>query len=325
MKKIQKNKTKKSEQILVIALGGNALIKHGQKGTAEEQIQNVDLACKHIAKLIKKGHRVVITHGNGPQVGNILIQQENAEDFVPKMPLDVCGAQSQGQIGYFIQQTLQRELHILKANTKVVTLVTRVLVDRNDPAFKNPTKPIGPFLSEEKAKKISHELGCKVINDANRGWRRVVPSPDPKEIIELPEIMRLLATGCIVICCGGGGIPVIKKDEDGLKGIEAVIDKDLAAELLASKIGADKLIILTDVKKVALNYKKFNQENLDQITVTEATRYLCEGQFAHGSMGPKIEAGIRFAKSRKDRVAIIASLEDLEKAIENKEGTRIVQ
>lgn len=323
MKKETKTNTTEKRQLIVLALGGNALIRKGQKGTEEEQLKNLESGCEQIANLAKKGYRIVITHGNGPQVGNILIQNEIAKEQVPPLPLDACGAQSQGEIGYFIQQKLTESLKKHGLSREVATIITRVTVSEDDSAFKNPTKPIGPFYSKEKAQEISKNIGYKFIEDSGRGYRRVVPSPDPKHILEINAIKLLEEKGMMVIACGGGGIPVLSNDH--VKGAEAVIDKDLAAELLASALNADLLIMLTDVEYAFLNYRTCNQIPLGKITAKNAREYLAENQFASGSMGPKIEAAIRFTRAKRGRKAIIARLDLLEKAVENKTGTSITQ
>jgi carbamate kinase len=317
--KTVKTKIPEKKSLIVIALGGNALIRKGQKGTEEEQLKNLESGCEQIAKLIKQGYRIVITHGNGPQVGNILIQNEMAKDQVPALPLDACGAQSQGEIGYFIQQKLMEAIKKQGLDIEVATIITRVAVNETDPAFNNPTKPIGPFYTKERAQEIAANTGYKVIEDAGRGYRRVVPSPDPKRILEVNAIRALEERGMIVIACGGGGIPVFSNNH--VKGAEAVIDKDLAAELLASTLNADILIMLTDVENAFLNYGTENQRALKTVKAAEARTYLAENQFASGSMGPKIEAAIRFSRAGRGRKAIIARLDSLEDAIEGKCGT----
>ncbi len=320
-KQIIKTHLQQKKPLIVIALGGNALIRKGQKGTEEEQLANLGSSCKQIANLVKQGYRIVITHGNGPQVGNILIQNELAKETVPALPLDACGAQSQGEIGYFIQQKLTEAIRNQGMGKEVATVITRVAVNPNDSAFNNPTKPIGPFYSKERAQEISASTGQKIIEDAGRGYRRVVPSPEPKQILEINAIKALEEKGMIVIACGGGGIPVLINDH--AKGAEAVIDKDLAAELLASMLNAEMLVMLTDIENAYLNYGTCNQRELGVIKATEARTYLAENQFSSGSMGPKIEAAIRFARSGRGRKAIIAKLDSLEKAIEGKCGTII--
>lgn len=283
---------------------------------------NVSYSAQQIVKLIQAGYRVVVSHGNGPQVGNILLQNAAARDQVPAMPLDVCGAESQGLIGYMIQQCVYNELKKAGLDKQVVTVLTQVVVDRQDPAFENPTKPVGPFYSREEAEKNMKEKGETWIEDSGRGWRKVVPSPRPKEIVEIGTIRTLVDNGVIVIASGGGGIPVVK-DDDRLAGVEAVIDKDLASSLLARELGADVLVIATDVTNVAINYGKPDQKNLERLTVAEAKNYLAAGQFGKGSMGPKVEAAINFVEAGGE--AVITSLSHLEAGVKGEKGTRIVQ
>jgi carbamate kinase len=307
--------------LLTIALGGNALLQYGQKGTFEEQLANARVTAKQIVEFIKRGYKVVVTHGNGPQVGAILLQQEAGSSQVPAMPLHACGAMSQGLIGYMIQQSLINELRKAGIDMPVATVVTQVLVDRNDRAFRNPTKFIGPWYSEEEAKE-KDKLGWVMKYDVGTGWRRVVPSPDPIKQVEIEAIRRMVDSGIIVIASGGGGIPVV--DEEELEGVDAVIDKDLAGERLASSLGAEIFMILTDVEKVAINFKKENQRFLDVLTLEEARKYYEEGHFPPGSMGPKVLAAIRFVE-RTGKTAIITSLDKAIDALDGKTGTRIVK
>jgi len=307
---------------VVVALGGNAILQPKQKGTYEEQRANVSYSAQQIVKLIQAGYRVVVSHGNGPQVGNILLQNAAARDQVPAMPLDVCGAESQGLIGYMIQQCLYNELEKAGLHKQVATVLTQVVVDRQDPAFQNPTKPVGPFYSREEAEKAMREKGETWIEDSGRGWRKVVPSPKPKEIVEIGVIRTLVENGIIVIASGGGGIPVVK-DEHGLTGVEAVIDKDLASSLLARELGADVLVIATDVTHVAINYGKPDQKDLECLTIEEAKAYLAAGQFGKGSMGPKVEAAVNFVEAGGE--AVITSLSYLEAGVKGEKGTRIVK
>jgi len=307
---------------VVIALGGNAIKEPEARGTAEEQGAAVARSCAEIAEIVAAGYRVVLTHGNGPQVGNLLIQQEAAAKLVPPMPLDLCGAMTQGQIGYLIQQKLGERLLAKGISAPVVTVITQVLVHEDDPAFQNPQKPIGPFYTEERARELlEHGYVMKRVVSAARGWRRVVPSPDPKEIVELETIRALVAAGGIVIACGGGGIPVVRRDGK-LEGIAAVIDKDLASALLAKQLGAEVLLNLTDVANVALNYGTPEQVDLRRLSLVEAKRYLAEGHFPPGSMGPKVEAAIRFLEDGGRR-AIIASLGQAYRALQGLTGTEI--
>ncbi len=313
------------KKTVVVALGGNALLQVGQKGTFEEQMQNVYNTVEQLADMVLSGKWcLVITHGNGPQVGNILLQNEAGKHLVPPMPMDVCGAESQGMIGYMIQQALHNVLARRgRPDIPVVTVVTQVLVDKNDPAFQNPTKPIGPFYTKEEALRLKEEKGWHVVEDAGRGWRRVVPSPDPKAIVEKEAIRILVENHAIVIASGGGGIPVIKEN-GSYRGVEAVIDKDLAGERLAEDVGAQVFLILTDVDRVRLNYRKPNEVALSRMTVSEAKKYLAEGHFAKGSMEPKVKACVRFVEAGGE-VAIIASLNQATAALEGRAGTQIVR
>lgn len=307
---------------IVVALGGNALQASGKPATAEAQLEVVKNTTRYIADLIGEGYKVVIAHGNGPQVGRIVLQNEAANEITPAMPFDVCGAMSQGMIGYHIQQALKNELQKRGNKKAVSTIVTQVVVDKEDSAFKNPTKPIGPFYTEEEANLLKKEKGYDIVEDAGRGFRRVVASPIPKRIVEIDTVETLVDSGAVVITVGGGGIPVIEKNGE-LKGVAAVIDKDLASEKLAEDLDADTLLILTAVDKVSLNFGKSNQVDLDDITVDEAKKYIEEGHFASGSMLPKVEAAIKFAESKKGRVAIVASLDNCLEAVKGKQGTRI--
>lgn len=307
---------------IVVALGGNALQASGKPATAEAQLEVVKDTTRYIADLIGEGYKVVIAHGNGPQVGRIVLQNEAANDITPAMPFDVCGAMSQGMIGYHIQQALKNELQKRGNKKAVSTIVTQVVVDKEDSAFKNPTKPIGPFYTEEEANLLKKEKGYDIVEDAGRGFRRVVASPIPKRIVEIDTVETLVDSGAVVITVGGGGIPVIEENGE-LKGVAAVIDKDLASEKLAEDLDADTLLILTAVDKISLNFRKPNQVDLDDITVAEAKKYIEEGHFASGSMLPKVEAAIKFAEYKKGRVAIIASLDNCLEAVKGKQGTRI--
>jgi len=271
--------------------------------------------------MMKAGYEVIITHGNGPQVGAILLQNEEASRVVPAMPLDICGAESQGLIGYMIQQSLQNLLQEQGIKVPVATVVTQVLVDEKDPAFENPTKPVGPFYDEEEARRLAMERGFTVIEDSGRGWRRVVPSPDPKGVVEEDTIKLLVESGAIVIASGGGGIPVVKRGGK-LVGVEAVIDKDLAGERLATAVKANILLILTDVNGVALNYGTAEERLLGSMTTSEARQYLAEGHFAAGSMGPKVLAAIRFLENGGES-CVIASLERAWEALQREAGTKI--
>jgi len=310
--------------LVLIALGGNVLTRKHETGKIEEQRENADQICSVLIPLIEQGNHIVITHGNGPQVGSILIQNEQAENIVPAMPLDVLVAQSEGNMGYLFQQSLLN--HLRKKNIKryVVTMITQVLVDSKDNRFSHPRKPIGPFYSEKKAKELTKKKKWEMIEDAGRGYRRVVPSPKPIKVIQRHMIKDLAEKGNIVIALGGGGIPIIKNNKDEYVGIEAVIDKDLASANLAKEIKADMMVILTNVDKVAINFNKPNQKDLDMVTVKDAKKYLAEGHFLEGSMKPKIESAIEFLENRDGKV-IITSPEKLHLALKNKSGTRIIR
>ena len=306
---------------IVIALGGNAL-----GNTPEEQMDRLESVAKIIVKLIKEGNEIVLTHGNGPQVGQISLAMEYASTKVdtPIMPFAECGSMSQGYIGYQLQQALQDEMERQKVKKDCVTLITQVLVDASDPAFRNPTKPIGAFYTLEEAKKEEKEKGYTFMEDAGRGYRRVVASPKPIDIIEKRAISKLIDSGIVVIACGGGGIPVIKNDKhELLEGVDAVIDKDLSSALLAKLIDADKLLILTSIDKVYLNFGTDKQVGLSKMTVDEAKKYIQNNEFAKGSMLPKIEACIAFTENT-NKEAIISSLENASLALEDNIGTKIV-
>jgi len=310
-------------QRVVVALGGNAILQRGQKGTAEEQMANVMVTARQIVEMLEKGYEVVVSHGNGPQVGAILIQNELGSKQVPPMPMDVCGAESQGLIGYMLSQAIDNLLKLRNIEDHCpVCFVTRVEVDPNDEAFKKPTKPVGPFYSEEVARQRMEEKGETWINDAGRGWRRVVPSPNPLHIVEAEPIKDLVERGYTVIASGGGGIPVIRDSEGLYKGVEAVIDKDLASERLAQEVNADVFMILTDVPKVALNYGKPDETWLGHVSADELSKYQEEGHFKAGSMGPKVAAALRFVKNGGKK-AIIASLNEALQALKGEAGTQI--
>jgi len=313
-----------SSKVAVIAIGGNSLIKDKTHQTVQDQYLAARETCQHIAAMIKHGWDVVIGHGNGPQVGFILRRSELAAHELHEVPLDVCGADSQGAIGYALQQNLYNHFRRLGLNKSVVTLVTQVEVSPDDPAFQNPTKPIGSFMNEEQAQRRRAE-GWNVIEDAGRGWRRVAPSPYPQRIIEEKIIKDLVAAGVVVIAVGGGGIPVVADEQGNLRGVAAVIDKDYAAALLANDIGADLLVISTSVEKVALNFGKPNQTWLDQLTLEQAKAYLAEGShFAKGSMGPKIQAVVSYLE-RGGPEALITNPENIERALAGETGTRLTK
>jgi len=305
------------KEILLIALGGNALIRGGEEGTIPQQFANLRIPMQQIARL-SEAYRIIITHGNGPQVGNLLLQQESC-DAVPRLPLEILVAQTQGQIGYMIESTLDAELAAAGLGSRhLVSLISYVVVDENDPAFSDPSKPVGPFYPEEKAA----ELPWPVRRTA-RGYRRVVASPRPVTIVEKREIRTLIEEDFIVICCGGGGIPVVREGR-AFHGIDAVIDKDLASARLAAEVGVDMLVIATDVPRVALDYGTPAERPLERMTVTEARRYLAAGQFPPGSMGPKVEAAVQFLEEGGRR-AVIASIDAIGEAVAGRGGTEIVR
>ena len=309
-------------QRLVIALGGNALQSGKAEPTAEAQLAVVKQTCERIAEISQRGYEIAVVHGNGPQVGRILLASETAKDVTPAMPFDVCGAMSQGYIGYHLQQSLKYALNIRNKNIPVVTLATQMVVEKADPAFRNPTKPIGPFYTEEEAKELESTKGYTMKEDAGRGWRRVVASPLPRKIVEIDAIKQLWDS-TIVVACGGGGIPVVENADGTLEGVAAVIDKDFAAELLAEQVDADALMILTEVEKVAINFNKPDQENLSSMSLADAAKYCEEGQFAPGSMLPKVQAAMKFVRANPDKKAIITSLDKAIDALEGKTGTVI--
>jgi carbamate kinase len=315
-----------SKKIAVVAVGGNSLIKDPKNVTVEDQEQALRETSHHIADMIEAGWDVAIGHGNGPQVGYILRRSEIAAktEGMHEVPLDVCGADSQGAIGYEFQQALQNELHHRDIKKNVCTVVTQTLVDQNDKAFKNPTKPIGGFMDEAEAKRREKEMGWSVVEDAGRGWRRVVASPLPKEIVELDSVKTLIDAGVVVITVGGGGIPVIDAGEGEYRGTAAVIDKDFASSLLAQNIKADLFLIATAVEKVAINFGKPEQKWLDKMTLAEAKQYLAEGtHFAKGSMAPKIQAIIWFLENNPKGKALITNPENIGRALKGETGTWI--
>ena len=307
---------------IVIALGGNALQSKKSAPTAEGQLEVVKTTCERIADIVEAGHEIAVVHGNGPQVGRILLASEVAGNVTPPMPFDVCGAMSQGYIGYHIQQALKYSLSKRGICFPVLAVATQMIVDEEDSGFANPSKPIGAFYTKEEADQLAAERGYNMKEDAGRGYRRVVASPKPKKIVEI-DASRNLWTTSIVICCGGGGIPVLENPDGTLEGVAAVIDKDFAAELLAEQVDADVLMILTEVEKVAINWGKENQQDLDHMSLAEAAQYVKEGQFAPGSMLPKVEACMKFARSYPNKKAIITSLDKATDALAGKTGTVI--
>jgi len=307
---------------MLLAVGGNSLIRAGEKGTIAEQLANARRTAAEIARLVHAGYRIVLTHGNGPQVGAALLRSERGASVVPGHPLDVCDASTQGEIGYLLQQSLDSELRLAGLEVPVVTLLTQVVVSLDDPAMQRPTKPIGPFYSRADAEERRRLFGWEIVEDASRGYRRVVPSPEPVEIVELEVIRDLIARNVLVIACGGGGIPVAQKD-GRLQGVEAVIDKDRASALLASRLGVDLFAISTDTEFVYLDYKKPSQKALHQVSSSELQEYADAGHFPPGNMGPKIESVLRFL-SQGGREAIITSCENLCSAVAGASGTHIM-
>jgi carbamate kinase len=310
-------------KLAVVAIGGNSLIKDEAHRTVPDQFNAVRETAVHIADMIEQGWNVVITHGNGPQVGFILLRAEYSRKVLHPVPLDSCGADTQGAIGYMIQQALHNEFVRRDIQRQCVTVVTQVLVDRNDPALHNPSKPIGSFYKEEEAREKMEKEGWVMVEDAGRGWRRVVASPQPQEIIERAAIDTLIKNGFIVVAVGGGGIPVVSDEKGNLTGVEGVIDKDLASSLLATQLEADLLLISTAVEKAAINFKKPDQRDLDRITLSEAKRYYAEGHFAKGSMGPKVLAVINYLE-RGGKAALITMPETIGKALAGETGTWVV-
>jgi carbamate kinase len=314
-----------AKKTAVVAIGGNSLIKDKLHQTVRDQYIAAGETCWHIASMIKNGWEVAITHGNGPQVGFILRRSELAARELHQIPLDVAGADTQGAIGYALQQNLYNDFHRLGMDKQAVTVVTQTEVDAHDPAFGNPTKPIGSYMDDEEARKRQEQEGWQVIEDAGRGWRRVVPSPKPIRIVEEEAIRNLVAQGFVTIAVGGGGIPVVQDAEGNLQGVAAVIDKDLASSLLATALGAELFMISTAVEKVALNYGKPNQEWIDHLTLTQAKEYLAEGgHFAGGSMAPKIQAVVWYLE-RGGREAIVTNPDNVERALAGETGTRFTQ
>ncbi len=313
------------KKVAVVAIGGNSLVKDKKHATVPDQYQAVKETCHHIADMIEQGWDVAIGHGNGPQVGFILRRSEIAAKVagMHEVPLDSCGADTQGALGYHLQQNLQNEFKRRGMKKAAATVVTQVLVDKNDPAFQNPAKPIGGFMEEDEARERADKEGWTIVEDAGRGWRRVVPSPLPQGIIELDAVQELLDAGIITVTVGGGGIPVIRNDEGDLQGVAAVIDKDFASSLLARSIGADLFLISTAVEQVYLNFGKPDQQAIDVMTVAEAKRHMEEGHFAKGSMLPKIQAVIWFLETGGQE-ALITNPENITRALRGETGTRVV-
>jgi carbamate kinase len=310
-------------KLAVVAVGGNSLILDDKHRTVQDQYAAAQESMRHIAGMIQAGWDVVVTHGNGPQVGFILRRSELSRHELHEVPLDACGADTQGAIGYMFQKALHNEFKRLGIKKETATVVTQTLVDRNDPAFQNPSKPIGSFMDEATARQKQAQEGWNVVEDAGRGWRRVVASPQPKQIVEKAVIETLLKAGTTVVAVGGGGIPVIEDEKGDLLGMEAVIDKDYASSLLANSIQADLFVISTAVEKVALNYNKPNQQWLERLTLAEARQYMAEGHFAKGSMGPKVQAIVWYLE-RGGKQALITNPENIGRALAGQTGTWIV-
>ena len=311
-------------RLALIAFGGNALLSEKQKGTQEEQIANAEDAARLMAAVVRKGYELIIVHGNGPQVGNLLIQQEAAADHIPPYSLDLCDAMTEGSMGYMLERALVNEFRRHSIDKEATTVVTMVLVDKNDPAFAKPTKPVGPFYPAERAQGLKKEKGWTMVEDAGRGWRKVVASPKPIDIVPKWIINDLVQAGRIVIAAGGGGIPVILNGNGLYEGIEAVIDKDYASSLIAREIGVDLFIILTAIDRVCLDFGKPGQRDVAVLSVSEARRFLSEGQFPPGSMGPKIRAAIEYIEAGGKEV-LITDAAHLKAALLGRSGTRIVR
>lgn len=309
--------------LAIVAFGGNALLRPEDRGTQEEQIARAKQAARWLAEIVRFGYRLIVVHGNGPQVGNILIQAEEASTKIPPQSLDVCVAETEGSMGFLLQQAIRNRLEAIGLGGEVVTVLTEVEVDANDPAFKRPTKPIGPFFTRYRAEALERDLGWTMKEDSGRGWRHVVPSPRPLRILNITTISRMIDGASVVIAAGGGGIPVVRGRDGQWRGIEAVIDKDFASALLAAELSADLFIILTGVPKVAIDYGKPTQRDLDRMTADEAQKHFSDGQFPAGSMGPKIEAAIQFVRA-SGRSVMITDVEHLREALDNKEGTLVV-
>ena len=310
-------------RLAVVAFGGNALLRPEDRGTQEEQIARAKQAARWLAEIVRYGYKLIVVHGNGPQVGNILIQAEEASTKIPPQTLDVAVAQTEGSIGFMLQQAIRNRLDAIGVPGEVATILTEVEVDANDVAFKRPTKPIGPFFTRYRAEALERDLGWTMKEDSGRGWRHVVPSPKPLRILNLETISRMLDTASCVIAAGGGGIPVVRGRDNAWRGIEAVIDKDYASAKLAADLKADLFIILTGVHKVAIDFGKPTQRALDRMTVAEAEKHMADGQFPPGSMGPKIDSALQFVRS-SGRQVLITDVEVLREALEGKDGTVIV-
>lgn len=309
--------------LAVVAFGGNALLRPEDRGTQEEQIARAKQAARWLAEIVRHDYKLLVVHGNGPQVGNILVQAEEASTKIPPQSLDVCVAQTEGSIGFMLQQAIRNRLEAIGLGGEVATVLTEVEVEAADPAFKRPTKPIGPFFTRYRAEALERDLGWTMREDAGRGWRHVVPSPRPLRVLNINTISRMLESAAVIIAAGGGGIPVVKGRDGQWRGIEAVIDKDYASALLAANLNADLFIILTGVPKVALDYNKPEQRFVDRMTVAEAEKHMAGGQFPAGSMGPKIESALQFVRATGKQV-LITDVEVLREALEGKDGTLIL-
>lgn len=310
-------------KLAVVAFGGNALLRPEDRGTQEEQIARAKQAARWLAEIVRHDYKLIVVHGNGPQVGNILVQAEEASTKIPPQSLDVAVAQTEGSIGFMLQQAIRNRLESIGLHGDVATILTEVEVDAGDVAFKRPTKPIGPFFTRYRAEALERDLGWTMREDAGRGWRHVVPSPRPLRILNVSTIRHMLDTASVLIAAGGGGIPVVRGRDGQWRGIEAVIDKDFASSLLARELEAEIFIVLTGVAKVSLDFGKPTQKAIDQLTVTEAEAHLAAGQFPAGSMGPKIEAAVQFVRG-SGRQVLITDVEHVREAIEGKDGTLIV-
>jgi len=317
------NSESHARKLAVVAFGGNALLRPEDRGTHEEQIARAKQAARWLAEIVVRGYQLIVVHGNGPQVGNILIQAEEASTKVPPQSLDVAVAQTEGSMGFLLQQAIRNRLDSIGASGEVATVLTEVQVDPNDPGFKRPSKPIGPFFTRYRAEALERDLGWTMREDAGRGWRHVVPSPRPLRILNTAVIVHMLEWAKVVIAAGGGGIPVVRGRDGQWRGIEAVIDKDYASSLLAAEMKADLYVILTGVARVSLDFGKPNERAIDRMTADEAEKHLREGQFPAGSMGPKIEAAVQFVRGGGSEV-VITDVEHLREGLEGRAGTRIV-
>jgi carbamate kinase len=314
-----------AQKLAVVAFGGNALLRPEDRGTQEEQIARAKQAARWLADMVRGGSKLIVVHGNGPQVGNILVQAEEASTKIPPQPLDIAVAQTEGAMGFMLQQAIRNRLESIGAAGDVATILTEVEVDANDPAFRKPTKPVGPYFTRYRAEALERDLGWTMREDSARGgWRHVVPSPRPIRILNLATIRHMLESAAVVIAAGGGGIPVVRGRDGQWRGIEAVIDKDFASSLLASELRADRYVVLTGVPQVAIDFGKPTQRFIDKLTLADADRYLREGQFPAGSMGPKIEAAAQFVRASGKEV-LITDIEHLRDALEGRGGTLVVQ